>query len=136
MDGKIGSPAPGHRTPSAASCRTLSRLKIGAMEAVTSCQSATAGPKTLDDKTYALVSLAALIATTARPAASYERQVATALAAGATPEDVIATLIAVTPIVGLAHVVSATVGLARGLSYDIDAALEDLDVPRGSSPTP
>jgi alkylhydroperoxidase/carboxymuconolactone decarboxylase family protein YurZ len=138
MNGEIGSPTPRHPTPSAASCKNLWRLAMdGRSPALrTSGQPATAYPHSLDDKTRALVCLAALVATTAGPA-PYERQVAAALAAGATPEDVTATLIAVAPTVGLARVVSATGGLARGLGYDIDAALEDLDgpLPRGSSPT-
>ena len=77
----------------------------------------------LDDRTRALVRLGALVATGAAPA-SYQRQVAEALAAGATDEEVIDTLIAVSSTVGLAHVVAASVGLALGLGYDVEAAFE------------
>ena len=103
MDGSVGSPVPGM----------------------------TAYPHGLDDKTRALVCLGALIATTASPTA-YRRLVDDALAAGATPDDVIATLVAVSPTVGLARLVSATDALAFSLGYDINAALESLDEP----PTP
>lgn len=92
----------------------------------------------LDDRTRALVRLGALVATGAGPM-SYQRQVAEAHAAGATDEEVLDTLIAVSPTVGLAHLVSATVGLALALGYDIDAAFEgtdqvahDQDISRGA----
>jgi hypothetical protein len=39
------------------------------------------------------------------------------------------TLVAVSPTVGLAHLVSATAGVALGLGYDVDAAFEGLDDP-------
>src|SRR5215510_11437913 len=53
----------------------------------------------LDGRSYALVKLAALIALDAPPA-SYLWQVANALAAGATPADLVGVLIAVAPQVG------------------------------------
>jgi len=39
------------------------------------------------------------------------------------------TLVAVAPTVGMAHVVSATAGMALGLGYDVDQALEVVDEP-------
>jgi 4-carboxymuconolactone decarboxylase len=83
--------------------------------------------RTLDDKTRALVDLGALIATGGGPC-SYRRKVGEALTAGATVDDVVDTLAAVARTVGLSRVVSATVGLAVGLGYDLDGALEDPDV--------
>ncbi len=83
----------------------------------------------LDEKTAALVRLAALVALGAAPT-PYRRCVDVALAAGADVDDVVDTLKAVAPCVGLARVVSAAPGLALAIGYDIDSALETLDVPR------
>lgn len=80
----------------------------------------------LDPKTHALVSLAALLAADAAPA-SYHCSVESALAAGATVDEIVGTLVAVAPTVGLARVVSAAPELALALGYDVDAALEALD---------
>jgi 4-carboxymuconolactone decarboxylase len=86
------------------------------------------GDKTagLDPKTHALVRLAALIALGAS-GVSYGWAVDAALAAGATADEIVGTLIAVAPITGLARVVSATPAVARSIGYDIDRAFEALD---------
>ena len=81
----------------------------------------------MDEKTASLARLAALVALHAPPA-SYERGVGAALAAGATADEVVDTLTAVAPTVGLARVVSAAPGLALALGYDIDHALESHDL--------
>ena len=47
-----------------------------------------------------------------------------AQAAGASVDEVVGSLIAVAPIVGLARVVSAAPVLALAIGYDVDAALE------------
>ena len=47
-----------------------------------------------------------------------------ARAAGADVDEIVGTLIAVAPTVGLARVVSAAPELALSLGYDVDAALE------------
>jgi alkylhydroperoxidase/carboxymuconolactone decarboxylase family protein YurZ len=80
----------------------------------------------LDPKTHALVTLAALLAADAAPA-SYHCSVERALAAGASVDEIVGTLVAVAPRVGLARVVSAAPELALALGYDVDAALEALD---------
>jgi len=49
------------------------------------------------------------------------------LAAGATAEDVVGTLVAVAPISGLARVVSAAPEVAVSLGYDLDRAFEELN---------
>ena len=77
----------------------------------------------LDQKTHALVRLGASLAIDAAPS-SYQANVEVALAAGATIDEVVGTLIAVAPTVGLARVVSAAPELALALGYDVDAALE------------
>jgi 4-carboxymuconolactone decarboxylase len=86
-------------------------------------------PHGLNERTAALACLAALVAMQAGPS-SYERCVDRALAAGATVDDVIDTLKVVGPTVGLARLVTAAPGLALALGYDIDAALEAVDLAR------
>jgi len=77
----------------------------------------------LDPKTHALVRLAALLAVDAAPS-SYHAGAQSALAAGASVDEIVGILIAVAPAVGLARVVSAAPDLAFALGYDVDAALE------------
>jgi 4-carboxymuconolactone decarboxylase len=71
----------------------------------------------LDDRGYALVKIAALIALDAPPA-SYVWQVGLALEAGATPEDIVGVLIAIAPQVGGPKLVAAApeVMIALGLT--------------------
>ena len=72
----------------------------------------------LDERTFALVKIAALIALDSPPA-SYVWQVANALEEGATPEDVLGVLRAIAPQVGGPKVVAAAprimVALGLGL---------------------
>jgi 4-carboxymuconolactone decarboxylase len=77
----------------------------------------------LDAKTHALVRLGAALAIDAAPS-SYQSAVEPALAAGASIDDIVGTLIAVAPTVGIARVVSAAPELALALGYDVDSALE------------
>ena len=77
----------------------------------------------LDCKTHALVRLGALLALDAA-FSSYQEDVEAALAAGATADEIVGTLVAVAPSVGLARVVSAASELALALGYDVEAALE------------
>jgi len=79
----------------------------------------------LDPRTRALVRLSVLVAIDAAPA-SYGSSVDAALAAGATVEEVVGTLIAVAPVVGIARVVAAAPSLAGALGYDIESQLERL----------
>jgi alkylhydroperoxidase/carboxymuconolactone decarboxylase family protein YurZ len=83
----------------------------------------TAEPSQLEPNARALVRLGALLAIDAAPS-SYQECAEAALAAGATLEDVVATLLAVAPIIGTARMVSAAPELALALGYDVDAALE------------
>jgi alkylhydroperoxidase/carboxymuconolactone decarboxylase family protein YurZ len=80
----------------------------------------------LDAKTHALVRLGAALAIDAAPS-SYQSAVEPALAAGASIDEIVGTLIAVAPTVGLARVVSAAPELALALGYDVDAAIETRD---------
>jgi 4-carboxymuconolactone decarboxylase len=86
-------------------------------------------PQGLDERTAALSCLAALVAMHAGPT-SYQRCVDRALGGGASIDDVIDTLKVVAPSVGLARVVSAVPSVALALGYDIDTALEAVDLPR------
>lgn len=83
----------------------------------------------LDPRTFALVNLAALIALEA-PRASYVWQVARALEAGATPEDLLGVLVVIAPQVGGPRVVAAAseIVIALGLSLtDKPEALPSID---------
>jgi alkylhydroperoxidase/carboxymuconolactone decarboxylase family protein YurZ len=77
----------------------------------------------LDPKTHALVRLGASLAIDAAPS-SDQANIEVALAVGANIDEIVGTLIAVAPTVGLARVVSAAPELALALGYDVDAALE------------
>src|SRR6185436_9258467 len=77
----------------------------------------------LDPKTHALLRLAASLAVDAAPS-SYQPIVETALAAGATVDEIVGCLVAVASVLGLARVVSAAPALALALGYDVDSALE------------
>ena len=80
----------------------------------------------LDRKTHALVRLGGLLALGAARS-SYQCQVDAAFAAGASEEEIVGTLIAITPTVGVARAVSAAPELALAVGYDVDDALENLD---------
>ena len=80
----------------------------------------------IDERTAALVRLAATIAVDASPA-SFQHAVALALEAGATNDEIVASLEAVTPVTGTARVVQCTPKIALALGYDVDAALERRD---------
>ena len=77
----------------------------------------------LDPMTHALVRIGALIALDAAPQ-SYASCVEAARHAGASPEQIVGTLVAAIPIVGAPRVISAAPELGLALGYDVDAALE------------
>jgi 4-carboxymuconolactone decarboxylase len=77
----------------------------------------------IDERTAALLRVAATIAVDAAPA-SFQHAVALALAAGATSNEIVASLEAVTPVTGAARVVQCAPKVALALGYDVDAALE------------
>ena len=80
----------------------------------------------IDPKTAALVQLGALVAI-GSPSVCLEWGASRALAAGATEDEITDVLLAVAPAAGLSRVVGATVGVADGLGYDVQAALVDPD---------
>src|SRR5262245_43606351 len=77
-----------------------------ALAALDEAESAELGPKV-----QSLVRLGALLAADAAPS-SYQANVEAALAAGVTLEEIVATLLAVVPIIGSARAVSAAPELA------------------------
>jgi len=77
----------------------------------------------LDGKTHALVRIAALLALDASPA-SYQGGVEAAFAAGATEEEIVGTLVAVAPEIGLARMVSLAPALAAAMGYDVESAFQ------------
>ncbi len=80
----------------------------------------------IDARTAALVRVAAAIAVDAAPS-SFQHAVAHALAAGATSDEIVASLEAVAPVTGAARVVQCAPKVALALGYDVEAALERHD---------
>ena len=109
--------------------KTLRRLALNdekLVESVVGVGRADVDISGLDQKTQALVRLGASLAIDAA-ATSYHSNVEMALAAGASIDEVVGTLIAVAPAVGTVRTVSAAPKLALALGYDVDAAFESLD---------
>lgn len=106
--------------------RRLSIHDAHAVDHVLGSGSAEVGEQALDPHAAALVRLGVLIAVDG-PAPAFEWATASALAAGATEEEMVGVLVAAGPLVGSAHVVSVAPRLARALGYDIDEDLERLD---------
>ena len=80
----------------------------------------------IDPRSHALLRIAALIAVDAAPP-SYMSAVEAGLQAGASYDEIVGTLIAVMPIVGVARVVSAAPNLGLALGYDVSEAFELID---------
>jgi 4-carboxymuconolactone decarboxylase len=89
-------------------------------------EASAAAQSELDPRGHALARIGALIAADAAPP-SYMSAVEDALAAGVTYDEVVGTLIAVMPVVGVARVVSAAPNLGLALGYDVGEALETVD---------
>ena len=105
---------------------TLRRLALRDdryIDAVLSEPRANATLAGIDPRSHALLRVAALIAINAAPP-SYMSAVEAGLDAGASHEEIVGTLIAVMPIVGVARVVSAAPNLGLALGYDVAEALE------------
>ena len=87
-----------------------------------------ANASALDPKTAALMLLAAAVAI-GSSAASLQWSTGRALAAGASEDEIAEVLLAIAPVAGLGRIATAAPGIALGLEYDIDAALDDPDSP-------
>jgi len=83
-------------------------------------------PSPLDPKTRALVCLGALVALDAATP-SYQWAVDRALATGATPDELVDTLLAIMPTAGVPRVTAAAPRLALALGYDAEADIEQFD---------
>jgi 4-carboxymuconolactone decarboxylase len=84
------------------------------------------GPSVLDERTTALIRIAATVAVDAAPS-SFQHAVALAIETGVTSDEIVASLEAVTPVTGAARVVQCAPKVALALGYDVDAALERRD---------
>ena len=108
--------------------RSLALSDEGFVESVLGMGHDTVEVSGLDQRTHALVRLGAALAVDAAPS-SYQSTIDVALAAGASIDEIVGTLIAVAPTVGLARVVSAAPELALALGYDLETAFETPDGP-------
>jgi alkylhydroperoxidase/carboxymuconolactone decarboxylase family protein YurZ len=106
--------------------RRLAIMDEGVVRAETALELGRARPCVMNPKTAALVQLGALVAI-GSPAVCLEWGTSRALAAGATEDEITDVLLAVVPAAGFGRVVAATVGVADGLGYDVQAALLDPD---------
>jgi 4-carboxymuconolactone decarboxylase len=109
--------------------RTLRRLALRDdryIDALLTAKAGAAAESELDPRGQALARIGALIAADAAPP-SYMSAVDDALAAGSTYDEIVGTLVAVMPVVGVARVVSAAPNLALALGYDVGEALETVD---------
>jgi 4-carboxymuconolactone decarboxylase len=77
----------------------------------------------LDARAHAIAQIAAMIALDAAPP-SYMSAAAAGIDAGLSFEEIVGTMVAVTPIIGVARAVSAAPNLALALGYDVAEALE------------
>jgi hypothetical protein len=117
---------------------TLRRLSIGdrALLAAIADLDQAKGPTIpvlrLDPRAEALVRLAALMALDA-PQPSYSAYTELAFLAGATLDDLVATLLAVAGQLGTPKVTAAAPCIALAAGYNIDAALDDVDPPLGDA---
>ena len=85
---------------------------------------ADAGSAELDQKTLALVRLAALVAV-GGSGPSFGAHADAAVSAGATAAEIVDVIVGVVPTVGLPRVVAAAPKVGMALGYDINGALED-----------
>jgi len=74
-----------------------------------------------DPRTYSLIKIAVLIALDAPPA-SYLAQIAFALEAGVSPDEIVRVLVAVAPQVGLPKVASAAPEIMVALGLELESA--------------
>lgn len=89
--------------------QALATGRAAVLEALAQMQLGTLDRSGLDEQTYLLVRLAALVATDAAPV-SYRAHLG---AAGLSTSETLAVLVAITPVVGSARVLSAASKLAR-----------------------
>ena len=113
--------------------KTLRGLTVRDDELVRRALSSTKANRTashLDDKTYAFVRLSAMISVAAS-IQSMRPTVEAAQEAGATPEQIVGTLLAVMPATGVPRIVAAAPAVGLALGYDVFDAIEHLDPASG-----
>jgi alkylhydroperoxidase/carboxymuconolactone decarboxylase family protein YurZ len=93
------------------------------IEALLAREGMSAEESGLDSRARALVQIGALVAVDAAPP-SYMSVAEEALAAGATREELVGSLIVLIPVVGVPRVVAAAPNLGLALGYDVVDALE------------
>jgi 4-carboxymuconolactone decarboxylase len=105
---------------------TLRRLTIGDaryLEPLLTSEHRNVAASRLDAKTHALVRIGTLIALDPGPQ-SYSGAVEAARMAGASIDEIVGTLVAALPVVGLPRVSSAAPKLGLALGYDLEFDLE------------
>lgn len=85
-----------------------------------------APPHALDARSVALLRLGGSI-TAGSAGPMMKQRVGDALDSGLSFDEIVASLLALAPTIGIERVVAVAPDLARALGYDIDAALERLD---------
>jgi len=80
----------------------------------------------LDPRTTALVRVASLAAA-GGPVETFRWTIQDALEAGADEDEVVAVLLVIAPLVGVARIAAVAPTVALALDYDLDAALESHD---------
>jgi alkylhydroperoxidase/carboxymuconolactone decarboxylase family protein YurZ len=111
---------------------TLRKLAIrddALFEDVLSSEAARKRESTLDARTHALVQLAALVAV-GGSAPTYRPVIDAALAGGASVDEIVGTLIAVTEASGAPRVVAAAPAVGLAVGYDVRQALEEWEASR------
>lgn len=112
------------------SYRALAGITGGEAEAVAEAvqlREPGAAASGLDERTFALVRIAALVAMDAPPA-SYARQIAEATEAGATGDEILDVLRAVAPQVGGPKIVAAAPEIMLGLGLSLPAGDPEADL--------
>lgn len=103
--------------------RSLAVSDRGFVRSVLGIDLDTAERAHLEPRTHALIRLGATLAVETVPN-SCKAGVEAALAAGASVDEIVGTVIAVAPTIGLARVVAAAPEIALALGYDVEDALE------------
>jgi alkylhydroperoxidase/carboxymuconolactone decarboxylase family protein YurZ len=99
----------------------LRRLTISDEKALNRVMSGSVERVMLDERTSALIGIAALLATDAAEA-SYQSAVETARAAGVDDDEILQVALALAPIIGLARTGVAVPHLLASLGYEVDTA--------------
>ena len=106
----------------------LRRLTIGDRAYCRSLVAGDADAGGLDDRSVAMLRLGATMST-GSSGTIWQQRVADALASGYSTDEIVASLVALAPLIGIDRLVEDAPLVARALGYDIDAALERLDPP-------